>query len=237
VFAALLNERDCFRADSVAAKLVAHRFPVALTGSLAVEAQLRAHGWPSSRRSLQDLDFVVDNFATIPASVAGDFLLNHVHPFAAEGKTLLQAIDTGRAVRVDLFRAFGRTLSRSCRLGADFPFDVLAVEDLLARATAHVCAVLAGGRPLNRKHASTFQRLVGLGRRHVLEEAWRDHREGLPMSFDEATREAARLLDVRPELLADEEYSTVVTPCDRCCQYGSFRPSPPELIVGVLGYW
>jgi hypothetical protein len=58
------------------------------------------------------VDLVVDSF-TIPASLADRFLLHHIHPHAPEGKTLLQLVDRERALRVDLFRAFGTTLTRA----------------------------------------------------------------------------------------------------------------------------
>ncbi len=53
---------------------------MALTGGLAIAAHLQAHERPTVPRPLNDLDFVIDNFATIPPSVTDDFLLNHVHP-------------------------------------------------------------------------------------------------------------------------------------------------------------
>src|SRR4051794_34974705 len=112
----MLNDVDALRADAVVKKLLAHGFRLALTGGLAIEAHARADGRASARRPLHDLDFVVEGFSMIPASVAGEFLLHHIHPFAPEGKTLVQLIDAAEAVRVDLFQAFGQTLSRTTRL-------------------------------------------------------------------------------------------------------------------------
>jgi hypothetical protein len=44
-----------------------------------------------------------------------------------------------RGLRVDLFRAFGRSLSRACTLDQETgELEVLAVEDLVARITAFV---------------------------------------------------------------------------------------------------
>src|SRR4051812_15218578 len=162
----MLNHADALRADAVAEKLLAHGFRPALTGGLAIEAHARAHGRGSVRRPLNDLDFVVESFAGIPASVAGDFLLHHVHPSAAEGKTLVQLIDAARAVRVDLFRAFGQTLSRTKRLepdGGTCPLELVSIEDLAARTTAYVYGRLSDGRGLDPKHAIAFRRLSGLG--------------------------------------------------------------------------
>lgn len=238
MFEGFLDAPDAARATSVVHKLIAHRFRIALTGRLAIEAQLRANGRPQERRPLNDVDFVVDSFETIPSSVAEDFLPHHVHPFAASGKTLLQLIDPERAVRIDLFRASGSTLPRSTRLGGDTdPLDVVGVEDLVARTTAHVCAALRRGRPLETKYADAFRRLSGLNRSDRLDEAWDDHREGLSMTIDDAIHEASRLLEIHRELLVDRRYSAVVTACERCQTYGAFRPSDPQLIVRILGYW
>jgi hypothetical protein len=237
MFEGILGERDASRATSVAGRLIAHRFRIALTGRLAVEAQLRASGRPPERRPLNDIDFVVDGFETIPPAVAADFLPHHVHPFARNGKTLLQLIDPDRALRIDLFGAVGATLSRSIPLGGDTdPLHVVAVEDLVARTTAHVCAALRRRRPLETKHADAFRRLSGLGRPERLDQAWDDHRESLPMSAAEAIDEASRLLELHPELLVDLPYSPVVTACERCQSYGPFRPSDPQVIVRILGY-
>jgi hypothetical protein len=52
------------------------------------------------------VDLIVENFGALPASLAGSFLLNHVHPAAAEGQVLIQLIDESLALRIDVFRAF-----------------------------------------------------------------------------------------------------------------------------------
>ena len=82
-----------------------------------------------------------------------------------------------------------------------------------------------------------MQNLAGLGQRDALNAAWEEHRQGLPGSFDEAHRKACRLLEERPELLMPDQYSAVIEPCDRCRVVGQLRPSAPERIVAVIGYW
>jgi hypothetical protein len=164
VLAALLCESDARRATEVVDALLAHGLQCALTGGLAIEAQLRAHGRPVVSRQLNDIDFVVEGFAAIPESLAGSFLQHHVHPDASEGKTLLQLIDRRRALRIDLFGAFGGTLSRACRLDDQTgALSVLSIEDLVARSTSFVCGRLQRGRTLDPKHVSSFRRLRGLG--------------------------------------------------------------------------
>jgi hypothetical protein len=239
VFSAFLNADDARRASEAVDKLLANGFPgCALTGGLAMEAHLRAHGRPIDRRAHNDVDLVVESFDAIPEWLADRFLLHHIHPRAREGKTLLQLIDPGGALRMDLFRAYGGTLSRAGVLDEQTGrLPVLAVEDLVARTTAHVCGDLRKGRPIDVKHARAFTRLAGLGRPHQLVEAWHDHREDVPGTLEDVTQEANQLIVRRPELLVCEEYSAVVTTCDQCEDVGPFQRTPPDVIVDILGYW
>jgi hypothetical protein len=238
LFDVILSDQDASRATAVVDELLAHGFRGSLTGGLAVEAHLRVRGHQVRQRALNDVDFVVDSFASIPDSLADRFLLNHIHPFAPEGKTLIQLIDSARAVRIDVFRAVGATLLRSSPLGGSTgPLDVVGLEDLEARITAHVYGALHAGRRIEAKHLQTFFDLCGLGRELVLEQAWQDHCRDLPGSLREASSEARRLLALHPELVTSEPYSAVIRPCERCQDYGRFRCAPAERIVEILGYW
>ena len=195
MFSAWLMRDDARKASEVVHRLLADGFRGALTGSLATEAQLRAHGRPTDRRALNDVDLVADRFKAIPASLAGRFLVHHIHPQAPEGKILLQLVDKNTGLRVDLFRAFGTTVTRANvvdRQTGGLP--VLAVEDRVARSTAHVCGHLRQGRPVDGKYVRTFMRLTGLGERLQLAEAWRDHCQEVPGSLADAIREANQLL-------------------------------------------
>ena len=116
MFAALLHHDDARRATEVAAGVLAHGLRCALTGGLAIDAQLRVHGRSVEQRVLNDIDFVVEDFASIPGSLAAWFLQHHVHPNAINGRTLMQLVDEPRAIRIDLFHALGGTLSRSVTL-------------------------------------------------------------------------------------------------------------------------
>jgi hypothetical protein len=238
VFTALLHEDDARRATVVLTHVLRHGLRCALTGGLAIAAQLRRHGRSVERKRLNDIDLVVDGFDAIPESLATSFLLNHVHPDAVEGKTLLQLIDETHRVRVDLFRAFGKTLSRTSALDDETgTIDVLSVEDLVARTTALVCGCLWRGRRVDAKHVMAFRQLRGLGETEQLSIAWADHRQDVPGTLDEATEETIRLLSVCPELVVAEEYSADITACERCLECGPFRPAPAERIVQTLGYW
>jgi hypothetical protein len=238
VFSALLKSNDAQRASAVVERLLADGFRGALTGSLGAEAQLRRHGRPIEWRALNDLDLVVDSFNAIPESLADRFLLHHVHPYAPEGKTLVQLVDVENALRVDLFRAFGATLTRAHVLDEQTgSLPVLAVEDLVARKTGYVCGCLLQGRAIDVKHVRAFTRLTGLGEPAQLIDAWRDHGQEVPGTLEEATQQANQLLVRRPDLLICETYSAVSTTCEQCRDFGPFRRAAPEMIVSILGYW
>jgi len=237
VFAALLHHDDARRASEVVAAVLAHGLRCALTGGLAVDAQLRVHGRSVERRVLNDIDFVVEDFASIPGSLAASFLQHHVHPDAIDGRTLMQLVDEPRAIRIDLFHAFGSTLSRSATLDDETgELRVLSVEDLAARTTALVCGRLRRGQSIDVKHVTAFTRLFGLGRPEQLAVAWNDHHQLVPGTLDSAAREAVLLLEAHPELVVVEEYSRDVSACARCCAHGPFRPASPSRIVEILGY-
>jgi hypothetical protein len=238
LFTALLHEDDARRATAVVRAVLARGLPCALTGGLAIAARLRTSGRRVERRALNDVDLVVPSFADIPESLAAAFLLNHVHPDAAEGRTLLQLIAGTERLRIDLFRAFGATLARATTLEeATGALRVVSIEDLVARTTAMVCGQLREGRPVDAKHVTAFNQLLGLGRRDRLDLAWADHRQNVPGTLADAVVETTGLLRERPELVVVEEYSTQITPCDRCRPHGVFRPAAPERIVQILGYW
>ena len=238
LFNALLHEDDARRATAVVRTVLAHGLPCALTGGLAIAAQLRVRGHCAERRALNDIDLVVPSFADIPPSLTASFLLNHVHADAAEGKTLLQLIDESQRLRTDLFRAFGETLARATPLDAvTGSLPVVSIEDLVARTTAMICGQLRQGRQVDAKHVTAFTQLRGIGRRDQLDVAWADHRQNVPGTLADAIAETGELLRERPELVVVEEYSTAITPCDRCRTHGVFTPAAPERIVQLLGYW
>ena len=238
MFDALLLSSDARRARDLVTTVLASGLPCALTGGLAIAAQLRARGRAVLPRPLNDIDLVVERFDDIPQSLSALFLLNHVHADAAPGKTLLQLVDESRAVRIDIFRAYGDTMARAMRLDGDTGvIPVVSNDDLLARTTSMICTELGRGRPIDRKHVRSFRQLLDLGRDEADASAWSDHRERVSGTFDEAIREALRLLDARPDLVVVEEYSAAITPCDRCRPHGRFRPAPSERIVEILGYW
>jgi hypothetical protein len=237
-----LEHDDARRAAEVMDDLWRHGFrECALTGSVALEVQIISRGGTPHRRRLNDLDYVVNEFGSIPGALTGGFLVHHVHPKAPPGKLLVQLVEPDRGVRIDLFRAFGTSMSRADTLQEPLPQlrRVLSMEDLAARYTSHVYGELREGRPLEGKHVESFLRLASfdtLGNVE-LEAAWRDHRQSLTDSFFEARERAKDLLRRHPELLFHQTYSDNVLPCDRCQDYGPFQRDEPALIVNSLGYW
>lgn len=230
-----LSVRDTERVAIAMEKLSAHGFrDGSLTGSIAVEAHLFSRGIPTGQRPLNDLDFVVESFVSIPGSLADGFLVHHVHPQAPEGKTLLQLVDPEQALRIDFFRQFGATLTRAERLHG---LSVISLEDLIARITSLVLGHLRKGRAIDVKHARAFRRLSGLGDAAKMDAAWRDHRQSERESFRDAEHDAQELLARHEELIIREQYSTEIRICPKCQDDGPFQRASSDTIVKTLGYW
>lgn len=190
-------------------------------------------------RALNDLDIVVDSFDSIPPTIAHkDLLLRHIHPKAPRGKILLQLVDPEVALRIDIFRSFGATLSRSeaVRFGVN-TIHVVSVEDLAARSASLVLG-LERGTPVPQKHAKDFQRLVRASNPETIEIVWRDHRkESDPPTFHEASLRVRELIRERNDLLVTPRYSRDVDAvCPNCEEVGPFRLASPLRILSILGY-
>jgi hypothetical protein len=228
MFAEFLSPSDAERVSLTLEKLSFYGFRGgALTGGLATEVHLSSLGRGTERRPLNDLDFVVESFASIPGSLAGGFLVHHIHPHAPEGKTLLQLIDPERALRIDLFRQFGATLTRIVWLNSPTgQLPIISLEDLVARTTSLVVGHLQRAGTIDLKHARAFRRLAGAGEPAKLETAWRDHRRSGPESFQQAARLGHQLLELHPELAIREQYSPEVKACAQCQDTGPFRREP-----------
>ena len=238
MFTEFLSTSDAQRVCLLLEKLSACGFRGgALTGSLATEAHLLSQGRNTERRSLNDVDFVVGSMASIPGSLADGFLVHHIHPHAPEGKMLLQLIDRERALRIDLFRQFGATLTRVERLkGPTGPLTVISLEDLIARTTDLVVGCLRRGKPIDPKHARAFRRLAGLGDPGRIDAAWHDHRQSELESFQAGCATCASTLGSSPELAIHKRYSAEVGVCPQCRYHAPFRRACPDIIVQILGY-
>ena len=210
----------------------------ALAGGLAVEIHCFRAGALPGARPLNDIDFVAPAFDCIPVSLAADFLFRHVHPLDPPGKTMLQFVDAGTALRIDLFRAYGEIMARTVRLESPFgEIRLISAEDALARA-ARLLLDLRAGIPVPAKHANDYLRMWKLMDEREMDIAWQDHRRpGQPVTFGEADRLVRRLIASEPGLLTTPEYSKDPSRiCPRCAATTPFPLAEPQSIFSLLGY-
>lgn len=235
-FLSIVDTDRALRSLGKLARHDTHSF--ALTGGLAIEIHLLLAGRAATPRTLNDIDFVTDSFRSIPGSLAHDFIFRHVHPTALPGKTLIQFIDLDAALRLDVFRAQGSTMSRTSTV--DLPcgtFCIVSAGDLAARA-ARLALDLAEGVSTPVKHARDFLRLLELVDQQKAEIAWHDHRKPQhPTTFAHATARLQELVPVHPELLIVPEYSRDINAvCPRCAPTSQFPLANPALVLDSLGY-
>ncbi len=151
---------------------------------------------------------------------------------------MLQFIDPDNAMRMDVFRACGATMSRAFRL--DLPsgaIRLISLEDLVAR-TARLTLDLAENVAVPFKHASDFLRLTELVDPSQVEIAWQDHRKPKhPATFAESKHLLQHLIPTRPQLIIAPHYSHDTKElCPRCKPTAAFRLADPNLIMTLLGY-
>jgi hypothetical protein len=234
-----LSKADAERVLHVFQKLTVHDIRRwAVTGGLAVELHHVRLGAQPSLRPLNDLDFITGSFDCIPETLADEFLFRHIHPLDPPGKTILQFVDADNALRMDVFRAYGETMDRTC--GFDFPsgrIRLISLEDLVARE-ARLTLDIAQGIPVLRKHAKDFLRLLELTEPEEVEGAWQGHRRPMhPVTFKEACSVLRALIPSHPELLVDPDYSKdTQKSCLRCKPTPEFHLASLEVILSLLGY-
>jgi hypothetical protein len=235
----VFSKADRERAERTFRKLLRHDIANwALTGGFATEAHLAHNGGKSAMRPLHDMDFIVSSFDCIPESLAKDFLLRHVHPDDPPGKTLLQCIDPGTAVRVDVFRAYGDVMQRISPIDLfSVPFRIISLEDLTARA-ARLSWDLAAGVPVAAKYARDFLRLLDIVSTDPVQAVWQEHRKpDSPEGFQDAANEIRRLVSTRPDLLVSPAYLTDVSVvCERCRGSAALPLVDAGRMLELLGY-
>jgi hypothetical protein len=234
-----LSNRDASRIRRVLEKLKHHNLQeFALTGSIALEIQLIGLGRSPRTRALNDLDIVVESFASIPSAMAKDFLVRHIHPNAPKGRIVIQLVDAEETLRIDVFSAYGATMrrTRSVQVG-NSALLLVSLEDLAARAAA-VLMDLTRRSVVPRKHASDFRRLMAIVDLNEIETAWRDHRKpNDPVTFSEASSRITDLIQSRGDLLVVPEYCRDVDAvCAKCEETGDFRMASAMTIMSILGY-
>ena len=210
----------------------------ALTGGLAYEAHGLSLGLDRSLRHVNDLDFVTSDFACIPETLAADFLFRHIHPSAPPGKTMLQLVDPDNALRIDVFRACGETMSRAAEMDFSLgPIQIVSLEDLIARA-ARLLMDLAYGIPVASKHARDYLRFVELVESARMETAWRDHQKPThPATFLETKGVLQDLIPASAALLMAPRYSQNPNEaCPQCAATRRFQLADPKVVLSLLGY-
>ena len=234
-----LSAADYDRATRSLRKLAQHDVRGwALTGGVALEIHRARLRGTAAIRTLNDLDFIVDSFDSIPHTLANDFLFRHIHPFDLPGKTILQFIDPGSALRMDVFRACGGTMKRTIRIDlASSAIQLISLEDFTAR-TARLLLDLADGIPVVSKHARDFLDCVDLVDTAQVETAWQDHRKpNHPITFQKTVSLLTDLIPTRQALLITPEYSrNHESSCPRCSPTPAFQLANPHVILSLLGY-
>ncbi|MGB9029513.1 MAG: hypothetical protein WCC27_05280 [Acidobacteriaceae bacterium] len=236
-----LSPADAARAAGTLHRLARHDLSgFSLTGGVAIEYQIHAHGGQLQLRPLHDIDFLVDSFDAIPPSLGAELLLRHIHPHDPPAKTLLQGVDPTTSVRIDIFRACGRTTARAQTVTlAGIPVRIVSLEDLTARH-ARLCWDLVEGKPLPPKYARDFLRLLVPENQPTgpIEAIWHEHRKPqFATTFAEAAQQIRSAIEARPDLLLPPSYSTGIhEACARCHPTQAFSLTPPSQILSHLGY-
>jgi hypothetical protein len=239
MFEQFLAQSDTNRALRTFQKLANHDISRwALTGGLATEIHCLRRGCRPAVRSLNDIDFVADSFACLPDSLANDFLFRHIHPEDPPNKTMLQAIDPRSALRVDVFRACGTTMRRTCTV--DLPTGsvlLISLEDLIARM-ARLAMNIVEDLPTESVHARDYLRLAEFVDPVDVELAWRDHRKPAhPESFEETNALLQSVIPARQHMLVARNYSHDLDRiCPRCRATAGFTLADPKVIFEILGY-
>jgi hypothetical protein len=87
MFAQFLSTADVERVWSVFGKLQRHDVRAwVLTGGLAIEIHRLRQGCEPSIRVLNDVDFVLRSYDSVPETLSRDFLCRHIHPVDPPGK-------------------------------------------------------------------------------------------------------------------------------------------------------
>jgi hypothetical protein len=238
-FAPFLSAMDAERAHRSLARLRKHGLHrLALTGGMAIELHRLRLGFAPRIRPLNDIDFLVDFFDDIPQTLSTDLLFRHIHPHDPPARTLLQCVDPQTAVRIDVFRAYGETMSRAIEVelhGA--AIRIVSIEDLTARA-ARLCMDLALDVPTPAKHARDLLCLLPIVGIATMEPVWREHRkESHPESFASAAALLRALIDNRRQLQIVPAYSHDVSAhCSRCQATQAFPLADSGQILSLLAY-
>ena len=235
IFDGVLSKEEQARAERTLSKLLTHDISRwALTGGFATEIHLRQAGTEPTLRSLNDLDFIVCSFDSIPESIGRDFLIRHVHPSDPPEKTLLQCVDPETEVRIDVFRTYPSVMHRVSPLNPQL--RIISSQDLAARAGRLTWDL--NRESVDPKYVRDFLRLLRIVRIQDVELVWQQHRNGQsPETFAYAANEVHNLIESRAQFLVGSIYSSDVDAvCSRCRSLEAFPLTDARLLLSILGY-
>jgi hypothetical protein len=235
------SEADKRRFMSVISGLAPHfRRPIIVTGSFAVEWNLRQRNGDGRERRLSDIDLVLSEGPSgISSSIAKDFLIHHFHPMRETGNVFIQLVEPQTGTRVDVFSP--RSVSVRERVSTivinGTECEVVAAEDLIARLLA-IASILLDGESIDPKYIDSLERLMGIADRQVTAALWGDYRRhGAPVEFCDALEAVRLAVRERPELLKEQEYSTDPdAKCQWCIESPDFPLAERSRIFELIGY-
>ena len=210
-----------------------------VTGSFAVEWNIREHGGRVCPRSLNDVDLVVDDASAISPGIGGKFLIHHFHPTREKGNVLMQLVEPKTRTRVDIFSARSESVveraSRTWYEGTQFA--VVSAEDLAARLLA-IIAIVLDGRTVDPKYVDSFSRLLEIVDQDAAGTLWHEYRWG--NYTDEFLRTAEEVIEHirrRQDLLKSIEYSQDVdADCEWCVETDEISITDRKEIFRQLEY-
>jgi hypothetical protein len=221
-------------------KLMAHfAEPMIVTGGVAAGWHLLKNGAQRKMHRLNDIDIVVEDLSSLPASVSRDFLIRHFHPFREKGKILLMLVDEEHGTRIDVFTPSTNSLIQRLT-GVTFgeiPLRLISAEDLLAKLLSIVYAVTES-KPVEAKYVEHFNSLSMVADLKTVREIWREYRkENQLLDFDEAAELVQRSVTSAPALLQANHYSQDINQTCAWCQESNLFPlAPLPKIYEILGY-
>lgn len=211
-----------------------------VTGSFAVEWQVRKKNGDARKRPLNDIDVVaLKGLAGIGNSLRTDFLIHHFHPTRETGNVLIQLVEPKTETRIDVFSP--RTpslLERTSKVNIDgTDCDILSAEDLAARLLAIVGAVL-DGVSVDPKYLDSLQRIIKSADTALTARLWKDYRRsGDSPDLNEVLNAVTIRVRERGDLLKPTEYShDVNAECVWCVESDDFPLAPRSEIFEILGY-
>ena len=202
----------------------------AVTGGIAISL----HAPDLKPRALWDLDLVVESVDALPVGLGDAFLVRHFHPHVRRGRTLIQLVDEAERLRIDVFTAYGASMSRATRVSG---LAVLSVEDLVARL-ASILMDLDRGRTVDRKYLARFEQIAPQVDENIMPIAWTEQRkQDDPATFAEAAARLRTAAKAHAALLHDPVYATAAgSACLDCAPSQTFKCAPPERFLPILGY-